>query len=291
MSNVKILLKEHLYVVDKESLLTEESLLLIKDYEYVNNILGIKYNINESIDTNIKIKIIQEQLIVESILSSINDYIGQAYTKGKEKTLEVIDSIKGLKDIAKLFKDILLDSSLMNVAINKITQVLTDTMQRIKQTANKILTSININISNFNEKFEALINHIERVTKNLVSDTGWKGFISCLGFTTLLVYVEEKFLNNMLQNTLKFIGDNINILVNIADIFNGFKSLKSLVGNTLEIQPILSWFSEIGKGATLGVGLVAIDVIGIVNKVLTPIIKSVEWANKLKKPTQQIKTI
>ena len=291
MSNVKILLKEHLYVVDKESLLTEESLLLIKDYEYVNNILGIKYNINESIDTNNKIKIIQEQLIVESILSSINDYIGQAYTKGKEKTLEVIDSIKGLKDIAKLFKDILLDSSLMNVAINKITQVLTDTMQRIKQTANKILTSININISNFNEKFEALINHIERVTKNLVSDTGWKGFISCLGFTTLLVYVEEKFLNNMLQNTLKFIGDNINILVNIADIFNGFKSLKSLVGNTLEIQPILSWFSEIGKGATLGVGLVAIDVIGIVNKVLTPIIKSVEWANKLKKPTQQIKTI
>jgi hypothetical protein len=291
MSNVKILLKEHLYVVDKESLLTEESLLLIKDYEYVNNILGIKYNINESIDTNIKIKIIQEQLIVESILSSINDYIGQAYTKGKEKTLEVIDSIKGLKDIAKLFKDILLDSSLMNVAINKITQVLTDTMQRIKQTANKILTLININISNFNEKFEALINHIESVTKNLVSDTGWKGFISCLGFTTLLVYVEEKFLNNMLQNTLKFIGDNINILANIADIFNGFKSLKSLVGNTLEIQPILSWFSEIGKGAALGVGLVAIDVIGIVNKVLTPIIKSVEWANKLKKPTQQIKTI
>ena len=291
MSNVKILLKEHLYVVDKESLLTEDSLLLIKNYEYVNNILGIKYNINESIDTNIKIKIIQEQLIVESILSSINDYIGQAYTKGKEKTLEVIDSIKGLKDIAKLFKDILLDSSLMNVAINKITQVLTDTMQRIKQTANKILTSININISNFNEKFEALINHIESVTKNLVSDTGWKGFISCLGFTTLLVYVEEKFLNNMLQNTLKFIGDNINILANIADIFNGFKSLKSLVGNTLEIQPILSWFSEIGKGAALGVGLVAIDVIGIVNKVLTPIIKSVEWANKLKKPTQQIKTI
>jgi hypothetical protein len=291
MSNVKILLKEHLYIVDKESLLTEESLLLIKDYEYVNNILGIKYNINESIDTNIKIKIIQEQLIVESILSSINDYIGQAYTKGKEKTLEVIDSIKGLKDIAKLFKDILLDSSLMNVAINKITQVLTDTMQRIKQTANKILTLININISNFNEKFEALINHIESVTKNLVSDTGWKGFISCLGFTTLLVYVEEKFLNNMLQNTLKFIGDNINILANIADIFNGFKSLKSLVGNTLEIQPILSWFSEIGKGAALGVGLVAIDVIGIVNKVLTPIIKSVEWANKLKKPTQQIKTI
>ena len=229
MSNVKILLKEHLYIVDKESLLTEESLLLIKDYEYVNNILGIKYNINESIDTNIKIKIIQEQLIVESILSSINDYIGQAYTKGKEKTLEVIDSIKGLKDIAKLFKDILLDSSLMNVAINKITQVLTDTMQRIKQTANKILTLININISNFNEKFEALINHIESVTKNLVSDTGWKGFISCLGFTTLLVYVEEKFLNNMLQNTLKFIGDNINILANIADIFNGFKSLKSLV--------------------------------------------------------------
>jgi hypothetical protein len=291
MSNVKLLLKEHLYIVDKENLLTKDSLLLIKDYEYVNNILGIKYNLNESIDTNIKIRIIEEQIIVESILSSINDYIGQAYTKGKEKTLEVIDSIKGLKDIAKLFKDILLDSSLMNVAINKITQVLTDTMQRIKQTANKILTSININISNFNEKFEALINHVESVTKNLVSDTGWKGFISCLGFTTLLVYVEEKFLNNMLQNTLKFIGDNINIVSNIADIFNGFKSLKSLVGNTLEIQPILSWFSEIGKGAALGVGLVAIDVIGIVNKVLTPIIKSVEWANKLKKPTQQIKTI
>jgi len=286
MSNVKILLKEHLYIVDKKSLLTEDSLLLIKDYEYVNNILGIKYNINESINTNIELKIIQEQLIVESILSSINDYIGQAYTKGKEKTLEVIDSIKGLKDIAKLFKDILLDSSLMNVAINKITQVLTDTMQRIKQTTNKILTTVKINISNFNDKFEALINHVESVAKNLVSDTGWKGFISCFGFTCLLVYVEEKFLNNMVKNALKFIGDNANIVANIADIFNGFRSLKSLVGNSVDIKPIISWFSEIGSGAALG-----IDIINIVNKVLTPIIKSVEWANKLKKPTQQIKTI
>lgn len=285
MNNIKALLKEELALNDRKKLLSEESIILINNPKYVKYTLGIDLPINENYSLSIRKQIIEEQIIIESILGSINNYIGVAYDKTKEKTLEVINSIKSLKDIAKFFKDILVDSELMKVAIDSIKKSLSKIMATIKDTTNKILDKLKVSSDGFNDKFSKLIEHVENVTKNLSSNTGWAGFLMLLAFTTLLVYLEKTFIRNMLEKGVEFISKNVNIIGGISDVLNSFKELKNLV-SSLDIKPILTWFTDIGADIAIGGVFTAIDIINLISQILAPIIKTVEWSVKLRKKVQ-----
>lgn len=292
MNNIKQLLKEELELLNKKSLLSEQSILLIENRDYVEHILGIKPPINEIYSLSIRKQIIEEQLLVETLLDSINKYIGMAYDKGKAKAIEVIDSIKSLKDIAKFFKDILLDPLLMKAAIDSLKRSLDKIIITVKNVVGKIISTLKVNSETFNEKFNALVKHIENVGKTLMNGSGWKDLIMMLGFTILLTYVEKTFLTSILTKGSEFIAKNYiskddNIIMSIANILNNFKGLKDLAITTLDITPILNWFTKIGIGATVGGAFAAIDVIMLISTVLTPIIKAVDWSVKLRKPVQQ----
>ena len=86
MYNTKLLLKEELMLNDRKNLLSEHSISLINNQAYVNHVLGIDCVLNEHNSLSLRRAIINEQLIAEAMLDSINKYIGIAYEKGKEKT-------------------------------------------------------------------------------------------------------------------------------------------------------------------------------------------------------------
>jgi hypothetical protein len=285
MNNIKTLLKEELALNDRRKLLSEESIISINNPQYIKYTLGIDLPINENYSLSIRKQIIEEQIIIESILGSINNYIGVAYDKTKEKTLEVVNSIKSLKDIAKFFKDILVDSELMKVAIDSIKKSLSKTMATIKDATNKILDKLKVSSDGFNDKFAKLIEHVENVAKNLSSNTGWAGFLMLLAFTTLLVYLEKTFIRNMMEKGVDFISKNTNIIGSVSDVLNSFKELKNLV-SSLDIKPILSWFTDIGVDIAIGGVFTAIDIINLISQILAPIIKTVEWSVKLRKKVQ-----
>jgi hypothetical protein len=150
MNTIKALLKEELALNDRRKLLSEESIILINNPHYIKYTLGVDLPINENYSLSIRKQIIEEQIIIESILGSINNYIGVAYDKTKEKAIEVVNSIKSLKDIAKFFKDILVDSELMKVAIESIKKSKT------------VIVELNTNLQEHNDVI------------NLIKDLGFK---------------------------------------------------------------------------------------------------------------------
>jgi len=286
MSNIKQILREELFIHNSKTQLSEESLFLINNTYYIENILGIKKGLNENYSLDLRKQIITEQLIVENLLASINKYVGNVVGKGKEKAMEMVDSISNLKDIAKLFKDLLLDAELMSSAIQSIKKTLLATISKIKQLVIKIVTIVNNKIAGFTDKFEQLMAHIEKVAISVSTETGWKGFLMILGFLTLLSYLEKNVFGNIISNGFNFIQQNTNIIGGISGVFNTFKDLKELALSTFEIGPILAWFSGVVVLATkeiIGSVLVVGQLINIISFILTPVIKSVDWSKKLRK--------
>jgi len=286
MYNIKKILKEELFIYNSKIQLSEESLSLINNSYYVEHILGIKKELNENYSLNLRKQIITEQLIVENLLDSINKYVGNIVGKGKEKAMEVVDSITNLKDIAKLFKDLLLDPELMVNAILSIKKLLLKTINEIKQSVIKIVGIINNKISGFTDKFEKLMLHIEKVATSVSSKTRWKGFLMILGFLTLLSYLEQTVFGKIINGGVNFILQNTNIIAGISGVFNTFKELKELALSTFEIVPILTWFTGVVASATkeiIGSALIGIELINIIGDILTPVIKSVYWSKKLRR--------
>jgi hypothetical protein len=103
MYNTKILLREEIALNDKKMLLSEHSLMMIQNSSYVKNVLGIDTTLNENYPLGIRKLIIEQQIIIENLLDSINGYLGNLVQKGKEKSLNFIKSVKNLKELAILF--------------------------------------------------------------------------------------------------------------------------------------------------------------------------------------------
>jgi len=287
-SKIKItnILREELFIYNGKNKLSEESLFLVNNSHYIENVLGIKKGLNENYSLSLRKQIITEQLIFENLLGSINKYIGNVVGKGKEKAMEVVDSIANLKDVAKLFKDLLLDSELMVNAILSIKKLLLETINKIKQDVIKIVALINDKISGFADKFEKLMLHIEKVAISVSTEIGWKGFLMILGFLTLLSYLQETVFGKIISGGLNFIQQNTNIIAGISGVFNTFKELKELALSTFEIGPILTWFTGVVASATKEIfdsALIGFQLINIIGVILTPVIKSVSLSKKLRK--------
>jgi hypothetical protein len=280
MSNIKTLLREELLYNNKKNLLSAESLALINNTNHVRYVLGIDTPLNENISLKTRKLILEAQFGLDKMLNSITNYVGNAVEKGKEKVVSVIDDVSNLKDIALLIKDLIISPELMKTAIDSLKRVANTIISELKNFITKITGALLKFSPNILEKIKKFIEHIIDVLSGLISGNGWMGFLKILGFCCLIKFltkgVFDKLKNFSEEEIIKYFGG-------MVDIMNKFKEFATSIIERLDIQPILNWFSKISGGSILGPLLAGISIITILNEVLTPVIKSVDWGKKLVK--------
>jgi hypothetical protein len=283
MYNTKQLIREELSLNDRKCLLSEQSILLIKDNHYVNHVLGIKTPLNEYYSLSLRKQIIEEQILMETVIDSINKFIGGAIEKGKEKVVTVVNAIHNIKDIAILFKDLILSSEFMVKATKTMTKTCNDIATRLKTKLKTIITTIGKIGSEYLNKFNELINNgIDLLTK-LSTGTGWKGFLTMLGFSILMILVETKIVDWMISNGEKALKVLANLVDGIGKLFISFNEFSTIIISQLNIEPILTWFTNSAVESGLGMFFIGINIINIISEILAPVIKSIDWAKKLSK--------
>jgi len=84
MYSTKLLLREEIALNNRKSLLSEQSLVLIKNPLYVEHVLGINVNLSEHVSFSIRKQIIEEQIIMENLLDSVKTFLKDKYNKTVE---------------------------------------------------------------------------------------------------------------------------------------------------------------------------------------------------------------
>jgi hypothetical protein len=283
MFNTKQILREELFLENKKALLSEQSLILINDYNHVNYVLGIKTNLNETYSFELRKRIIEEQIIYEEILSSISKFVGTAIEKGKEKTISVVNAIKNTKDIALLFKDLYLSPEYMQTATNIMGNKCNELSNTVKQDFEKIKNLVKVNIDGFFEKLNKIVDQISDILTKLATGTGWKGFLTMLAFSCLVVYIKKYIFDKLLSVGAELLAKVPNLINGLSSLLNSFKEFSLTIINKVDIQPIIEWFTEIGVGSLLGSLFVGVNIINILKELLTPIISSIDWGKRLAK--------
>jgi ElaB/YqjD/DUF883 family membrane-anchored ribosome-binding protein len=284
MINSKQLLREEIYLYNRKKLLSEHSLLLINDTYYVKSILGIDSNLYEDNRFEYKKLIIEQQIIVETMLDSINNYLGSIVKKGKEKSLQLIDSIKNIKELAILFKNILLDPNLMNEAIENVTKAINEQINKFKSLIDNILKKISAKLIGFTDKLENFLNNVLENSKEFINNKGWVGFIMGLGLAVLLTWVNKNWLENLGGVLFDTINDQLKNIESVIDIFNSLKNLSSYVAKSIGVENILEWFISFGTGTKLiGVVFTASEIIQIIYKILVPTVIGIKTKFNLNK--------
>jgi hypothetical protein len=282
MNKTKFLLREELLLIDRKKLLSANSLALINNSNHVRYILGINTPLNETISFETRQQIIEAQLGLDKMLSSITNYIGNAVEKGKEKVITVIDDISNFKDVAFLIKDLIVSPQFMNTALSSLKRVATKIVDDIKN----LITTVSGVLENLAPKTKdsiiKFIDHISKVLENLISGDGWVSFMKILAFCCLVKYLFKGVFSKLNSDegmVLKISG----YLDGMFDIMNLFKNFANSILESFNIQSILDWFAKIGVNNVLGPLLSGISIISILNEILSPVIKSVDWGKKLVK--------
>jgi hypothetical protein len=283
MFNTKQILREELLLENKKALLSEQSLILINDYKHINHVLGINTKLYESNSLELRKRIIEEQIIYEEILSSISKFVGTAIEKGKEKTISVVNAIKNTKDIALLFKDLYLSPEYMQTATNIMSNKCNELSNTVKQDFEKIKNLIKVNVDGFFEKLNKIVDQISDVLIKLSTGTGWKGFLTMLAFSCLVVYIKKYIFDKLLSVGAELLAKIPNLINGLSSLLNSFKEFSLTIINKVDIQPIIEWFTEIGVGSLLGSLFVGVNIINILKELLTPIISSIDWGKRLAK--------
>jgi hypothetical protein len=270
MNNIKTLLREEIYLNNKKNLLSEHSLLMIQNQLYVNNTLGIQINLNEHNTLNIRKQIVEQQLIIENLITSINNYLGDIVKKGKETTMNLINSVKNLKDLAVFFKNILLDPTMMSEALDKVKKTLNIELANFENLLKKLINKIKPKVIGLSDKLNVFLKNVITYGKNLQSKNGWVGFLSMLGLSVLLIYIKTRgstiFLENMVES-----------LTNIETVIKMFNSLQDLIKtalSSLNIDEIFGWFTNIvTMSSGIGIAFTISDIINITSEILNPTVK------------------
>jgi len=283
MYNIKKILNEELLLNSRKNLLSEQSLILINDHSHINHVLGIKTPINEIYSLALRKQIIEEQLMLEDLLGSISKFVGSAVEKGKEKVISVVDSIKNVKDIALLFKDLILSPEYMAKATTVMGKTCNNIADRLKNKLVTIGTKLGDAAGNMLDKFNALIQKAIDLLIKLANGTGWKGFLTMLGFSILMTLLETKILDMIINQGIKILDKFTNIIDGATDMLNGFKEFATSIISTLEISPIISWITDNVIKTTLGSFFSGVNIINVIGLILIPVIKAIDWSKKLVK--------
>ena len=284
MYSTKQILREELYLHNKKKLLSEHSLLLIKDDYYVTTILGVDKSLFENNLFSYKKTVIEQQIIVENMIDSINSYLGSVVQKGKEKSLQLIKTIKDTKELAILFKNILLNPKLMEEAIENVKKSLNETIVEVKKLINNILTKLGFKIQGFTDKLTTFLGKILEYGNKFLNSKGWVGFLTMLGLTVMLIWCKKSWLGKLLNLATEQLENQIKNITSIVNIFNSLKELISNAASNLGVDEILNWFIGFGKKEPLiGIVFSAIEIINIISEILIPTVKTITTRFNLSK--------
>lgn len=280
MYDIKQNLREEIYLYNRKKLLSEQSLLLIENDYYVNTTLGIDKLSFKNDTYNYKKLVIEQQIIIENILTSINNYLGNVVQKGKEKSLQIVKTVNNLKDLALLFKNILVDPKLMEEAIENVKKSLTKTITEVKNLINNLLGKLSINIQGFTDKLNTFLNKILEFGDRFLNSKGWVGFLTMLGLTVMLIWLKKNWLENLFNLISSSVENQIKNINFVINIFNGLKDLIKNAAANMGVEQILEWFISFGKKEPIiGIVFSASQIIDIISEILVPTVKTI--ANKI----------
>lgn len=283
MYNIKSLLTEELILNDKKNQLSEHTLIMISDPMYIKYVLGIDVPLNEYYSFALRKKIIEEALSMQGVLASANKFLGAAIEKGKETAIMVIDTVNSTKDIVMLFRDVILSPENMDRANKALNGVCNKLEIEIDKVITFLTEKLGATIAGFTDKMVKMLTHVKNVLTNIISSNGWLGFLSKLGFTIILTFVKLNFFDKIINMGLEFIKDGNNLFNGISTLFNMFENFKKSVINSIDVSGIISWITSIGAQATSANLMLAFDILVAVTAVTAPVIKSMQWQQKLQK--------
>jgi hypothetical protein len=280
MINTRTLLREEIALNDRKILLNEQSMSLIQNSDYVKHVLGIQIPLVEYYSFEIRKQIIEEQIKMQDVLMSAAKMSGIPTF-----TINVINSAKNIKDIATLFKDLILSPELMVQANTALSKVCQDLSSKILSVVNWIKNTLKTNIIGFTDKIMPIL---EKVSDTLIKQTslnGWTGFLSKLGFCVIVTYVYNTVLIKLMSGGVEFFKDNppTLLLSGISEVLNMFKNFKNFIVNNVDISQIIDFFSMITKSILFVKLKAAFNLLGIISLILAPVIASLKWPKKLQK--------
>ena len=218
------------------------------------------------------------------MIDSINSYLGSVVQKGKEKSLQLIKTIKDTKELAILFKNILLDPKLMEEAIENVKKNLNETIVEVKKLINNILTKLGFKIQGFTDKLTTFLDKILEYGNKFLNSKGWVGFITMLGLTVMLIWCKKNWLDKLLNLATEQLENQIKNITSIVNIFNSLKELISDAASNLGVDEILNWFIGFGKKEPLiGIVFSAIEIVNIISEILIPTVKTITTRFNLSK--------
>jgi len=279
MNNTKTLLREEINLSNKKMLLSEQSLALIGDSQYVKHVLGIEIPLVEYYSFETRKKIIEEQIKMQDVLTNAAKLSGIATF-----TVNIVNSIKNLKDIATLVKDLILSPDLMAQATEALGGVCRDLSKKVLGVVTWIKTNVRVAIDGFTGLFEPMLEHVSQTLLSLANKTGWLGFLSMLGFCVYVEYLYQAVFVKILQKGVEYISKGVDFLFNgTNEVLNMFKGFSEFIVNALDISKIVDFFGGILRSTIYKKTKFAFSIIGTIAIILAPVIKKLYWTKALQK--------
>jgi hypothetical protein len=283
MYNIKTLLREEINLNNKKMLLSEESIALIQNSEYVKNVLGIQTPLTEYYSIELRKQIIEEALSMQSILQSANQYLGSKVQKGREYAIQAIETVKSTKDIVVLFKDLILSPENMVKANKALNSICLKLINEVQNVITYLTDKIGASIQGFTDKMVNMLTHLKNVITDQINGEGWLGFLSKFGLACLMTYIKINFFDKIIKLGLNFIKDGLSLFKGIETLLDMFKNFKETIIQSLDIKEIISWILSIGKeAATLNLSL-GFDILVAVTTVCTAILAALNFKFDLQK--------
>lgn len=279
MNNTRTLLREEIVLNDRKMLLSEHSISLIEDSQYVKYVLGIETPLVEYYSFETRKKIIEEQIKMQDVLINATKLSGIATF-----TINVVQSIKNLKDIAILFKDLILSPDLMAQATQAMAGVCSDLSKKVLGVVSWIKANVKVKIEGFTGLMEPMLEHVSQTLLSLANKTGWLGFLSMLGFCVYVEYLYQAVFVKILQQGVNFITSSVKFLFSgVKEVLDMFKDFSSFIVNSIDISQIINFLGGILHSAIFKQMKFAFSVIATVATILAPVIKKLYWTKALQK--------
>lgn len=280
MNNTRTLLREEIALNDRKTLLNEQSMSLIQNSDYVKHVLGIQIPLVEYYSFEVRKQIIEEQIKMQDVLISATKFSGIATF-----TINVVNSAKNLKDIATLFKDLILSPELMVQANNALANVCRELSTKILGVIEWLTNTLKTNIQGFSDKIKPILKKVSDTLLEQATLSGWSGFLSMLGFCIIVTYVYDSVFVKMMNAGIEFFKNVAPplLMVGISEVFNMFKNFKEFILNTVDVSKIIDFFSAITKSVLFVKLKMAFSLLGTISVVLAPVIAALKWPKLLQK--------
>ena len=194
---------------------------------HIIEVLGIDIPLNESVSIprDLQERILHEQLLYESFLTSLKDY-------AKDKISKPFDTIKDWKDAAVALYKVLSDPiDLGNFTNSFWKSFKRTTLPPFYDFLKKI-------------KLDALIPTIKELIDSITSLSGWKKFLASTAIGSIIYYVIKKLeklpLDEISTFITKYISDS---------------ALKDVLGELTDFKSYLGWLQPIIKGVEMFYGV------------------------------------